>query len=175
MLPSNHRVDHEPVFISPLDDCWDMERINREERQIAGLDKVEGEDAPPCPWKNINEHPVTRYWSGKSRCDLATVRTYLLPDKRPTQFTLARLSLNAWTAVVHLEERGAVAMARNECVRYGLTGIVDGPIKLSGSSPLSDDDMMAVRRLLGDDKGWKMLAHAIREVNRELGPAELFA
>jgi len=42
-------------------------------------------------------------------------------------------------------------------------------------SPLSDEDMMAVRRLLGDDKGWKMLAHAIREVNRELGPDELFS
>jgi len=115
MIPSNHRVDHEPVFISPRDDCWDMERINREERQIAGLDK--SEDAPPCQWRKIAEHPITRYWSGESRCDLATVRTYLLPDKRPTQFVLQRLSLSAWTAVVHLEERGFGAQARNECVR----------------------------------------------------------
>ena len=165
MLVPSHRYTHEFIWIAPGDDSWNTDKTNAEEQAIA-----RGESE----WASVREHPMTRYWSGESRCDLATVKQYLLPDKQPTMFRLRRLPLSQWAAIQQLEERGLNVQARIERVRFGLAGIDNGPNAI-GLTPgaLADADIAAVKEMLGDTV-FGMLSNAIHACNRDLGPSELF-
>lgn len=178
MLPPIHRADAEPIFIHPLDDAWNNELKEREDRLIAGLEAPD--DGEDVPWLVKEEHPLVRYWTGESRGDLNTVKRYLLPDKTPTMFRCRRLSLPAFNAIRNIVELKDWPKFFTECVRHGLVAIEnavdDGgaPIALS-RNPLTDDDINLVRRMLGDGAmGFDQLAFFIWHASKEPSPAELF-
>lgn len=176
MLPAIHRATATPVFISVLDDVWNQELIAREERLISGVDKpAQGE---VVPWTTIDDHPMTRYWSGESRGDLATVRQYMLPDKTPTAFRCRPLPLPQWVECKQLHERRLTVAFTVACIRHGvveLDNAVDEegkPLEIGGS-PLSNDAIQTVRRVLGD-QGFELLAAFIWRCSEEPTPTEVF-
>jgi hypothetical protein len=164
-LPYQHRVDHTPVWISPRDTAWDMERLHKEEAAIADPQQV-------TPWQTYEEHPLIRFWAGSTRGDLATVKEYLLPDATPTTFVLRRLPLESWAAVEQLRERGQLVLSRIACIRFGVVsieGLVEGqyPKALKalakGDGPtggVGSQEIEAIKELLGDG-GFNTLANAI--------------
>lgn len=176
-MPPLHRVDHEPIFVPVMDDAWDMERIAREERIITGEEKpADGEVLPA--WASIFDHPMTRYWSGASRGDLATVRGYLLANKVPTEIRCRRMSLPHWTESKQWRERKLEVAHEVACVRYGVVAVdngfdEDGRALDLGGSPLSDSAITKLRRLLGD-VGFTQLAIFIWRCNEEPTPSEVF-
>jgi hypothetical protein len=178
-LPPIHRIDAEPIFIHPLDSAWDTELKGREERILAGAEPPP--DGEPLPWLTLEEHPLTRYWTGESRGDLATVRRYLLADQTPTMFRCQRLPLTAFNAIRNIVERKDWARFYTECVRHGLVAVdnaldTDGKAVALARHPLTDDDINLVRKLVGDGAGgFDQLALFIWGVSKEPSPAELFA
>lgn len=176
MLPPIHRADHQPIFISVLDPAWDHDRIGREEQILTGVTKSP-KGAEPLPWSSIADYPMTRYWSGESRGDLATVAEYIRPDVAPTKFVLRRLDLTRWIENKQLRERGLMVAARFHAVRHGLIAIDDGPPGADlefgpGGSGLTDASLQCVRALLGEE-GFKMLGLFAINVSMEPSPLEL--
>ena len=178
-LPPIHRADPEPIYIHPLDDAWNAELKQREDRVLSGLEPAPEDE--PLPWLDASEHPLTRYWTGESRGDLATVRRYLLPDKTPTMFRCRRLPLAAFNTIRNILERKDWPLFATECVRHGLLAIEgavdhDGKPVVLTRSPLKDEDLNLVRKLLGDGVGgFDHLALFIWGASKEPSPSELFA
>jgi hypothetical protein len=163
-LPINHRIDHEPTFVSPRDSAWDQERIRTEELEIA--------DGKSETWKTLEEHPITRYWSGESRGDLSTVVEYLRKGACYTLFRLRRLPLRAWAQVQQLRERGESVESRYTLVRLGVVAVENADLEITPGK-LSDEQIDAIRRVLGDSE-FMMLSNQVYRASHETGALETF-
>jgi hypothetical protein len=124
LRPPQHRADVLGHYIHPADDAWDVERINADTAAADAATRA--------------EHPVARYWAGKTRFDLAAegVRNWIRPGALPTIFVFRRLSLSEYTRVVDM---GAVHAMWTECARVGLVEIVvDGEARKTTTTTLDD-------------------------------------
>lgn len=126
-IPVRNRLDHTMIYVNPGDSAWDYDKIDAELRLIrikrGDQEPEEGEELPPIPWDDEDEHPVKLYSSGKSRYDLATVRDYLLPDIEPTEFEIKRMALDDYGDVKDLLGRGQIGRARNKAIERGLVEV----------------------------------------------------
>lgn len=171
-LPINHRVDAPIIYVSVSDDAWDFERIAREKDMIAG--KLEPESDEPVAWASDDDHPFTRYVSGRSRFDLSTVRDYLLPDAAPVQWHFRRLRLSRWAEVAELLEQGKMYRAKLQAIGLALVKVEGLDVvfeRRKPTQPLGEDDLDKLRRLLGDAE-FHLLGLAAIAAQRELDEAE---
>lgn len=176
-LPLAHRLTHKPVYIPSEDDAWDVERIDREMGWINETIPVpEGE---VCPWQDWEDHPVSRFRSGQSRYDLATVQEYLDMTKNPLRFNLNRLSLRQWDDCQALAEQGgggvvyASAKSRFFAIKHAvqsIEGLADWNFK-PGKDGLTDTAIESLRDLIGEHQ-YIMLGFAAIAASRPLDPLE---
>lgn len=147
-LPPPHRIDHTPILIFANDDAWDHERIDKELVAI---------DAGDSAWDSKGDHPWSRYLGGFTRADLQPVREYLQAGRDPVQVTLRRLSLRDWT---HNRALAATSLPAAElhAIRHGVLRVDGADLELgrggSEDGPLTDDDLEALRSLVGEENFW---------------------
>lgn len=169
-LPPLHRVDHRPVYILSFDDAWDHDRLGRE---IAAIK----DPAQESTWERTEDHPWLRYYSGESRCDLATVSAWLLKDPAdpPIRFSFRRLTLREM-AMVEAAQQTSIPAGRNLALAYALIDVEGAEIALTrgGREPphrLTDEDMQRLRERVGD-QGIRELGNQAIACSRELLQAE---
>lgn len=134
-----HRADVPGVWIARSDTAFDQDRFEREvaRMQEAGLDPA--------------EHPINRYYAGKTRYDLAALDTlfgeqvsagaYYKADAE--RFILRRLDWDQWHRVMGLVDQGALVQAQLLAARYGVAAVENSPLRLAGAVAglLTHDDM----------------------------------
>lgn len=98
-------------------------------------------------------HPIERYYAGETRYDLqaadllfgepVTAGSYFDSSKDPERFTLRRLDWAQWHSVMGLIEQGAFGQAQLLAARYGIAGVENSTIKLTGAGAgmLTHEDM----------------------------------
>ena len=113
--PATHRIDAPIIYIHPLDDAWDRERIEAERETLRGAlaTALESSTDPKrraaiaCDMR----HPVDVYYSGATRYDLdAPLKLWTSATEKPqpvtargylrgpaTEFTLRRLDSARWS------------------------------------------------------------------------------
>jgi hypothetical protein len=168
-LPPIHRCDHTPVFVSVLDDCWDIEKL---EADLEAIEKQAEPDAKPTLWGSVGAHPLHKYWSGEGRADLNTVKDWMLPDKTPVMFVLRRLKLDKWAMVEQFRERGLMVESRLACVRHGLASVSGAEMEIS-TDPVSNEDLEKIKAILGHEE-FKRLANVIYVASVGVLPSEAF-
>jgi hypothetical protein len=150
--PPEHAADAVPLWIAPFDDAIDVDRIERERKELSKGD----------------EHCVDRYWSGATRYDIdaphtvggaiVTMRSYIRDGAVPTVFKLRRDGLTVLrqqTLTVMVEADGKsqkdVIPLLHELARKGVVSITDGfggeawDIQGGqGGRPLTEGDMQAL-------------------------------
>ena len=108
--PPEHRADAPIVFVHPLDDAWDNDRVREEQEAM----EAAGEDP--------TSHPVAMYHGGFTRFDItanvqfldksAAPQDYLDESKRPEKWHLKRLGFQEWYQVQPAWERAVAAGER---------------------------------------------------------------
>ena len=136
--PPQHRADTPGIFIPADDLSFSRERYETE------LEKMRAEGLDPA------DHPVARYYSGKTRYDLQAqdvlfgqpcrAGDYFGPDAE--RWTLRRLSWDQWYEVTGLSPRAAALRA----CQYGIRGVEGLKIELSGAEAgrLTHADMQRI-------------------------------
>lgn len=167
--PPQHRADTPGTFIPRNDSSFDKDRFDKE---IAKLD-AEGGDK--------GSHPIERYYSGETRYDLQATEVLFgegvcagdyFKKEDPERFTLRRLDWSQWHAVMALIEGGQFGQAQLLAARYGVSGVENSTIKLSGAQAglLSHEDM---QRLFDADPALpSSLGFAVWRYSRPLSDAE---
>jgi hypothetical protein len=167
--PPQHRADVPGIFIPRNDSSFDKDRADKEIQRM----KDEGLD--------VNQHPIERYYSGETRYDLQAVETlfgepvtansYFTKDQ-PERFTLRRLDWDQWHRVMGLIDAGAFSQAQLLATRYGVSGVENSPLKLTGAQAgmLTHEDM---QRLFDADPGLPSnLGFAVWKYSRPLTESE---
>lgn len=142
--PPQHRADIEGIFIPRSDESFDKDR---HERELAKL-KDEGLD--------IHQHPIERYYAGKTRYDLdapdtlfgqtVCARDYFDSSKNPEKWTLRRLDWAQWHKVASLIAADDFDQGQLLAARYGVKSIENSPITLKGAEAgcLTHEDMQKI-------------------------------
>ena len=171
---ATHRLTHSPTFIFASDDAWDSDKIEADRKRITS---PEGDPQ----WLTWDAHPVARYRAGRSRYDVETVRPWLLADKAPTLVRLRRMTFEQWQTWQGLLEgvRPSGQGVNRHLVfamRHGLERVELAPdhtIESVGGLGLSDDQLEALRREVGDAQ-FQELAIACAHMQQALTADEAF-
>lgn len=141
--PPQHRADTPGIFIPRNDSSFDRDRHDKE---IARM-KEEGLD--------IHQHPLERYYRGKTRYDLdasdllfgveTSPRTYFNLES-PEMWSLRRLDWAQYHKVMSLISSGDIDQGQLLAARFGVSGVENSTLKLKGAEAglLSNEDMQAI-------------------------------
>ncbi len=118
-LPPQHRIDHQPIYISREDQSWEIEKVIEEQEEIEKkyADDPIDYEAPDAREKIIDRlHPFEHYYAGLSRYDLDAnnLRDYLDKANPPVMFKFRRLTISEYEDVVStMKNTGQNAGYRN--------------------------------------------------------------
>jgi hypothetical protein len=194
LKPPRHKIVETGIYISPDDDAWDMERIEREAReakdehertlaQAAELEERGGhEEAKQLREKAAEDGainlPFARYLFGETRYQLDGVREYLDESKRPEKWYLRRLPEPDFYELKAMREESVRAGSQSGfdashrlAAKRGIVRCENGPeIKLDARGYVTAESMEKIRRL--DDELILQLGQAVMEVSKGLTEAE---
>lgn len=144
-LAPQYRVEDPIEYISRHDSAFDLDRFDNELEDM----REKGEDS--------NNHPVLRYFTGKTRFSLKVdnIKEYFDEAKEPVVFEIKRLNRRQHSEIKNMIDNNKETSAQELAFQFGVKDISEKSLKLEGPQTknkfLTDADLDRIENAFGRD------------------------